>query len=313
MLPTPERIRAARRFAVLPSLLVALLVLPMLWFVLPAPFRLWAIGAGLLLLAVLPWWSLRRWRRRRRVVARGLDQEDLQRLEKHVAFFRRLPEDARQRFAQLVAVFLDEVPVHGVGCELDRLDRLLVAASAVIPIFGFPAWEYDGLQQVLLRPEHFDATFSEGHESALEAYGMVADSGLFGGTMIMSRPQVREGFADAGDGHNVGIHEFAHLVDRASGGIDGLPPGMPRAVAEPWYELVRRSLHTKADQRVLRAYGYTNAAEFFAVGSEVFFENPEQLRRNQPELYDLLTRIYRQHTAGRRTGLRLRAPKGVES
>jgi len=285
---------------------VALLLLPMLWLVLTPPLRWWVMGVAVVVIALLPVWSLRRWRRRRRVAARGLEAEDLRLLEERVAFFQRLPDQARQRYERLVAVFLDEVPVHGVGCEVTRLDRLLVASSAVIPIFGFPAWEYDGLHQVLLRPEHFDATFSAGRESALEAYGMVADSGLFGGTMIITLPQLREGFANASDGHNVGIHEFAHLVDRASGGIDGLPPGMPRAVAQPWYDLVRHSLHHQTSQRVLRSYGYTNAAEFFAVGSELFFEDPEQMRRDQPELYELLTRIYRQKTAQRGPAGRLR-------
>ena len=305
MLPTTERCRSARRWAVLQAVGSAIVVLAAVWMLVPPPAS-WAASAVVAALALgWPWWALRRWRRRRRVVAAGLPAADRDELAEHVVAFRRLDQAGRERFAAMVAVFLDEVAIHGVGCEATQGDRLLVAASAVIPVLGFPAWEYDDLRQVLLRPEHFDATFSEGREEALHALGMVADSGLFSGTMILSLPALRQGFAQAHDGHNVGLHEFAHLVDGADGAIDGLPPGMPRDLAGPWIELVRVSLQRRAGKRVLRDYGYTNAAEFFAVASERFFENPEHLRRERPELHDLLARIYRQRPgrrASRRSG-----------
>ena len=43
-------------------------------------------------------------------------------------------------------------------------------------------------------------------------------------------------------------------------------------------------------------YGSTNPAEFFAVISEYFFEQPGLLKANHPELYEMLGRIYK--TAG---------------
>ena len=35
-------------------------------------------------------------------------------------------------------------------------------------------------------------------------------------------------------------------------------------------------------------YGATNPAEFFAVATETFFEKPQQLKTNHPELYEEL-------------------------
>jgi hypothetical protein len=40
-------------------------------------------------------------------------------------------------------------------------------------------------------------------------------------------------------------------------------------------------------------YGATNPAEFFAVISEYFFERPDLLKANHPELSEMLERIYR--------------------
>ncbi len=55
-------------------------------------------------------------------------------------------------------------------------------------------------------------------------------------------------------------------------------------------------LQDDADHRrrtVLRDYGATNEAEFFAVASETFFEKPAQLRKSAPELYEELQKFYR--------------------
>ena len=49
----------------------------------------------------------------------------------------------------------DEVRITGIRTDVDDLCRLLVAASAVIPIFGFPDWEYARLGEVLIYPSAF--------------------------------------------------------------------------------------------------------------------------------------------------------------
>jgi len=44
---------------------------------------------------------------------------------------------------------------------------------------------------------------------------------------------------------------------------------------------------------LLDHYGATNQAEFFAVASETFFEKPQQLKHEHPELFELLVKYYR--------------------
>lgn len=44
---------------------------------------------------------------------------------------------------------------------------------------------------------------------------------------------------------------------------------------------------------LLDHYGATNTAEFFAVASETFFEQPSELRREHGELFELLKKYYR--------------------
>jgi Mlc titration factor MtfA (ptsG expression regulator) len=50
---------------------------------------------------------------------------------------------------------------------------------------------------------------------------------------------------------------------------------------------------------LLDIYGATNAAEFFAVATEVFFEKPQLMRERHTRLYEVLRDFYRQDTAAR--------------
>ena len=70
----------------------------------------------------------------------------------YVAFFRALDETQQSRFRNLVKIFVDEVPITGIRTDADETTRALVAASAVIPVFGFDDWEYSGLGEVLIYP-----------------------------------------------------------------------------------------------------------------------------------------------------------------
>jgi Mlc titration factor MtfA (ptsG expression regulator) len=66
-----------------------------------------------------------------------------------------------------------------------------------------------------------------------------------------------------------------------------------------WGELIGREYgrHDFAASE-LRDYAAGNEAEFFAVASEVFFEDPWRLRRAHPALYSLLVEFYGQDPGG---------------
>ena len=44
----------------------------------------------------------------------------------------------------------------------------------------------------------------------------------------------------------------------------------------------------------INTYALTNMVEFFAVTSEYFFENPEKMRKKHPQLYSIMSKIYKQ-------------------
>lgn len=77
-------------------------------------------------------------------------------LQQHVAFYRQLNPEQQQSFVSRVVSFLKEIHLESVGFELEDLDRVLVAASALIPIFRFKDWRYSNLTNVILYPGTYD-------------------------------------------------------------------------------------------------------------------------------------------------------------
>lgn len=99
------------------------------------------------------------------------------------------------------------------------------------------------------------------------------------------------------DGHDTALHEFAHVLDKGGGSFTGTPRLRANEHYRPWAEVMSRNFLAlqagKAPQRlVLREYGATNEAEFFAVATESFFERPRQMRSLTPDLYQELQRFY---------------------
>ena len=77
-------------------------------------------------------------------------------LKEHVRFYRDLPKERQTEFRLRIMQFLSEVYIESVQFEITNLDKLLVASSAVIPVFGFKEWHYYNLSGVLLYPDYFD-------------------------------------------------------------------------------------------------------------------------------------------------------------
>ncbi len=211
-----------------------------------------------------------------------------------VRFYRDLSMEEKSRFEKAVQSFLSGVTITPVGTEISDTDRLLVAASAIIPIFGFPGWAYSNLNEILI----YDQTFNEDFEtkgSERSVLGMVG-SGAMNRMMILSKPAIHQGFENQNSKSNVGIHEFLHLIDKKDGSTDGIPKVlMEQQFVIPWMKLMHEAVQEiKANHSDINPYGSTNEAEFLSVVSEYFFKQPELLERNHPELFGMLEKIFRQ-------------------
>ena len=238
-------------------------------------------------------------RRRAAALAAPFPAAWRQLLAEHVAFYNGLENDEKARFEQAMQLFLARTALTGIQTEVDDLTRVLTAASAVIPVFGLPGWEYPTLHEVLIVPDAWQLETRPDQERVPLQGTLLGSVQNFQTSQYMrlSKAALVQGFADADDRRNVGVHEFAHLVDEADGQIDGVPGAvLPPSLRQPWAEVMRRELAAiRAGHSDIDSYGGTSEAEFFAVVNEYFFERPEKLQEHHPELFELLTQALHQH------------------
>lgn len=216
-------------------------------------------------------------------------------LTEHVAFYRSISDEEKLRFENKIKEFLGYVRIHGVNTTVEDIDRFLVAASAIIPIFGFPEWKYYNLRDVLLYPGTFNKDEFQTSQDNRNTLGMVGN-GAMQRVMILSKTALRFGFDNDNGKENTGIHEFIHLLDKEDGAIDGLPEALlKKQYTIPWLELMKENMKAMNEGRSdINIYGATNKAEFFAVASEYFFERPDLFKKNHEDLYNMMTQIFHQ-------------------
>ncbi|NOQ70715.1 MAG: peptidase [Crocinitomix sp.] len=215
-------------------------------------------------------------------------------LEKHVRFYQLLNAEEKQLFQEQMRVFLDEIYIDAVQFELEEVDRVFVAASAIIPVFRFRNWQYTNITGVIIYPDNFNENLGFGSDSEDRWIAGMVGTGKYENQMLLSRKALHHGFKNKTDKRNTGIHEFIHLLDKTDGNIDGIPHNfLGQEYIIPWLNLMHQGMEAiNKDQSDLRNYGGTKQAEFFTVASEYFFERPKLLRRKHPDLYAMLERCY---------------------
>jgi Mlc titration factor MtfA (ptsG expression regulator) len=216
-------------------------------------------------------------------------------LNEKVEYYANLSGENKLLFEDDIVHFFNTVQFEGVKTDITITDKLLVASSAVIPVFGFPQWQYHFLKYVVLYPGAFDRNFKFDNKSEYIT-GMVGN-GIMEGRVILSKQSLHLGFSNARDKKNVGIHEFIHLIDKQDGVIDGIPTALNQnEYVLPWLELIRAETKKilEGENNDINPYGATDQVEFLTVTGEYFFENPHLLEKKYPELFRLLSKAFNQ-------------------
>jgi hypothetical protein len=219
------------------------------------------------------------------------DYPDL--LADYVPFYAALEEAARKQFEERFARFLAAVRITGANAEVEDLDRVLIGAAAIIPVFYIPDWEYVNLREVLLYPGRFNIDFEQGGPDRTVS-GMVGNQHLEG-VLLLSKWELRQGFINPNSNRNVAVHEFVHLVDKMDGTLDGVPQLLlERKYVDRWKALLETTMERiRRGESDIDAYGATSPVECFAVVSEYYFNQPETFGERHPELSEGLRQIFR--------------------
>jgi len=244
-------------------------------------------------------------RRREALRAQPLSQAERALLDKNIPYLKRLSVEDRSELEGLVRIFLAEKSFEGCGgLQLDDEIRLTIAAQACLLLLHRETDIYPNVDSILVYPSAYRVpTEQRDGMVVIEEEQTRLGESWQRGLVVLAWDHVLSGAAQPRDGQNVVLHEFAHQLDSEDGVMNGTPELGPRARYTSWahvlgdeFEELSQRLHAGRSSDI-DPYGATNAAEFFAVLTEMFFEKPRALERRHPELYQELAKFYKQDPA----------------
>ncbi len=245
-------------------------------------------------------------RRRKRIRAQPFPSSWLDIIKRNVPIYQDLPGADQEELQGHVQVFLGEKYFEGCGgLVLTDEIKVSIAAYACLLLLHRETDYYPRVLTILVYPHAYVAKSVEpiGGGVVLESESARLGEAWKDGVVVLSWDDVRRDHSGLHEGHNVVVHEFAHQLDWQDGLADGAPILDDGGQQATWarvlgdeYERLRRDAEL-GRPHLLDEYGATNPAEFFAVATECFFEQPVQLRRRHRRLYEELKAYYRQDPA----------------
>lgn len=241
-------------------------------------------------------------------------------LRRRYSMYLRLPPADRAELEGHIQVFLAGKHFEGCGGQEITDDvRVLIAAQACLLLLHRETDCYPRLRSILVYPSSYVAPIwrleTDGR-TITEGYQVRGGESWAHGTVVLAWDGVFAGAVELDKDRNLVLHEFAHQLDEEDGRADGAPllAGSSLRQIHHRYQTWARVLNQEFQQlrraaedgreTVLDTYGAQNPAEFFAVATECFFENPGLLRQRHPALYSELKEFYKQDPL-------LYAPAGV--
>jgi hypothetical protein len=251
---------------------------------------------------VFHWLFGRKGRRRERIIGEPFPEPWLGLLRLCVPFYERLSTDQQRRLRQTVQIFIAEKQFLGcAGLRITDEIKVTIGAEACVLLLGVPHLDvFPRLREVIVYPHDFtettDAIGPDGRR--YEIRKTRAGEAWRRGPVVLAWNSVRRSVASPQDGYNVVYHEFAHVLDLQNGSADGMPPLESADRVETWNKtfypafdaFVRQTRQGRST--FIDPYGADHPAEFFAVATEHFFEQPGRLRKNHPALFGLLADFY---------------------
>jgi MtfA peptidase len=221
-----------------------------------------------------------------------------------------LHSDEQARLGQLAAEIVSTVRWEAArGFALTDDIVVTITAQAALLVLGLDIGYFRNATSVIVHPTTF--TLRGPRPSRLPggidegAHALNGEAHHDRGPILLAWDQARYGARHRGRGGNVVLHEFAHKIDMLDGVIDGTPPLPDQAALDRWIAVCTAeldALRAGVDPTLLGDYAATDPGEFFAVTTEVFFDQPVELRDTKPELYSVFADFYRQDPAAREPG-----------
>jgi len=254
--------------------------------------------------------QFRRWRQYRLLRKSRIPVSIWLQVVSQIPVFQTLKRHERHRLRKLSSLFMQDKTFHsGAGLEINDFMRACISAQACLLVLNLDLNLYDNWNQIIVYPDAFIAPQTE-----TDAAGVVHESerALDGqawhrGPVVLAWSDIEQDMQDESThkGSNVVLHEFAHKLDFLNGAANGMPPlhqEMQRAQWTHEFSTAYTDLIQRIHQRkhlVMNPYAATDPAEFFAVMTEVFFEDPQRLQQRFAGVYQKMSEYFQQDPLSR--------------
>lgn len=229
--------------------------------------------------------------RRRRILQRPIPDSWVDSVTEHLPVFPLFSRREASGFlSHLKLLMFEKHWIAGGSFELTEPVQVTIAAQAARMARGLPLSAFDRHSEFVVYGEHFHNPDDDMLPGPLhgEAHHF--------GTVVLSWPAVQEALAYPCTGYNPILHEMAHILDMSSGYFDGTPLLHRGSDYAPWAQVCQKyfdAMRDRPEESFLDLYGAGDESEFFAVATEAFFEIPDIVADEAPDLFAELRRYYR--------------------
>ncbi len=206
---------------------------------------------------------------------------------KFFIYYNQLPEKLKSRFLYRVHDLNNFISITGKqNFKVTDEVKLFVVAAQVQLTFGYKKYFLSHFRNVLIYPDSYlNIITGSMHDGEVNPRGAI----------VLSWKKFLKGYAIPDDKINLGLHEMAHALmhtiirsDQHEAGLDYYLKKIIK-ISQPEIQKIRSH-----ETQFFREYAGTNVFEFFAVAIEYFFEDPQGLKKELPELYIHLTKLLKQ-------------------
>ncbi len=197
---------------------------------------------------------------------------------RYFSYYKTLDKNTQKLFIARCLKFIKDKIITGAdGFEPNNKVKAIIAASAVQLTLGLDTWTLNYFDSIIIHPKDFDnipSGLKFKGETNLRGYIRLSWEGFIAGYKVED------------DNLNLGLHEFTHALRFNS--ITGFEQdyfvehyfdAWLASADEPFNEI------KQSKKTIFRKYGGTNLNEFLSVCIEHFFESPEQIKENYPDLF----------------------------
>jgi MtfA peptidase len=213
-------------------------------------------------------------------------------LEENFHYYQNLDDADKITFVRRVQKFIKLKEFEGrEGLFVTEEMEVLVAASAVLITFGHPQIYFKHFDRIILYPDVYYSRITEKYHQ-----GEVNSAGI----IVLSYKNLLEGYMNATDGRNLGLHEMAHALKITDTMVSEEYDFLDRTAFHQfiWHARHEMNFIASGGESLFRKYAATNDHEFFAVAVENFFERPKEFYDFHPHLYGTLAKLMNQNPAG---------------